>query len=53
MNNTKTSTFSRNAKNTLYQTTNNEYGSPWIQDNIRPELVDIKTAKTPTYSEIY
>ena len=36
MNNTKTSTFSRNGQNTLYQTSNNEYGTAWIQDGSRP-----------------
>ena len=52
MNNTKSSTFSRNAKNTLYQTTNGQYGSVWVQDGTRPQQVNIKTATVPTYSEI-
>lgn len=46
------SSFVRNAKNTLYSTSNREYGTPWIQDNMRPEQVNIKNAKIPTYSEI-
>jgi hypothetical protein len=46
------STFARNGKNSLYNTTSREYGSPWVQDNVRPELINIKTDKIPTYSEI-
>lgn len=29
-------TFSRNAKNALYQTTNSQYGTKWVQDDMRP-----------------
>jgi hypothetical protein len=52
MNYTQNSNFSRIGKAALYQTVNSEYGSPWIQDGIRAQEVDIKTAKVPTYSEI-
>jgi len=34
--------FTRTAKNSLYNTTNHEYGSPWVQTNQRAEHVDIK-----------
>jgi hypothetical protein len=44
--------FTRTAKNSLYNTTNLEYGSPWVQTNQRPELANIKAEKVPTYSEI-
>ena len=46
------STFARTARSSLYNTTNQEYGSPWVQDGLRPELADPKKDKVPTYSEI-
>jgi hypothetical protein len=44
--------FTRTAKNTLYNTTNKEYGTPWVQNNLRPEHLDLKKDTVPTYSEI-
>ena len=46
------STFTKAAKSSLYNTTNQEYGSPWVQNNLRPEHVDLKKDVVPTYSEI-
>ena len=34
----------------LYHTSNQEYGSAWMQDNVRPEHLNIKTAVIPSYS---
>lgn len=34
--NSGTNTFTMTAKNTLYKTTNQEYGTPWVQNNLRP-----------------
>ena len=50
MNHTQNSTFSKIGKAAFFQTTNSEYGSPWVQDGIRPEVMDIKIVKVPTYS---
>ena len=44
--------FTRTAKNTLYNTTNQEYGTPWVQNQQRPEHTNIKKDTIPTYSEI-
>ena len=44
--------FTRTAKSTLYGTSNKEYGTPWMQDNMRPEQTNLKKDKVPTYSEI-
>jgi hypothetical protein len=44
--------FTRTAKNSLYNTNNQEYGSPWVQNNVRPEHVDLRKDNIPTYSEI-
>ena len=44
--------FTRTAKSTLYGTSNQEYGTAWVQDNIRPEHTNIQKDKVPTYSEI-
>jgi hypothetical protein len=45
-------TFTKAAKSSLYNTTNQEYGTPWVQNNLRPEKVDLKKDVVPTYSEI-
>lgn len=50
MNKTGENTFTRTGKSSLYNTTNQEYGTPWVQSNIRPELVDLKKDVIPTYS---
>jgi hypothetical protein len=52
MNKSGENTFTRTAKSSLYNTTNQEYGTPWVQNNLRPELVDLKKDSIPTYSEI-
>lgn len=52
LNQTRDNTFTRTAKSTLYKTSSQEYGSPWVQTNQRPEQVDIKKEIVPTYSEI-
>lgn len=44
--------FTRTAKSTLYNTTNQEYGSPWVQNQQRPEHTNLKKDVIPTYSEI-
>jgi len=44
--------FTRTAKSTLYNTSNQEYGTPWVQNNLRPEHVDLRKDTIPTYSEI-
>lgn len=52
MNRTGENTFTRTAKSSLYNTTNQEYGTPWVQNNVRPEHVNLKSDTIPTYSEI-
>lgn len=52
MNQTGENAFTRTAKNTLYNTTSQEYGSPWVQNNLRPEHLDLRKDTIPTYSEI-
>ena len=44
--------FARTGKSTLYGTSSQEYGSPWVQSNQRPEQANIKKDVVPTYSEI-
>ena len=44
--------FTRTAKSSLYNTTNQEYGTRWVQSNQRPEHTNIKKDTIPTYSEI-
>lgn len=44
--------FTRTAKSTLYNTTNQEYGTPWVQSNQRPEHTNLKKDIIPTYNEI-
>ena len=44
--------FTRTAISTLYNTSNREYGTAWVQNNQRPEHTDIKKDVIPTYSEI-
>jgi len=44
--------FTHAARSSLYGTTNQEYGTPWVQNNTRPEQTNIRTDKVPTYSEI-
>ena len=44
--------FTRTAKSTLYNTSNQEYGTPWVQNNLRPEHLDLRKDIIPTYSEI-
>lgn len=44
------STFTKAAKSSLYNTTNQEYGTPWVQNNVRPEKVDLRKDVVPTYS---
>lgn len=46
------STFARTAKSSLYNTTNQEYGTPWAQNGVRPEHTDLKKDTVPTYSEV-
>jgi len=36
----------------LYKTSSQEYGSPWAQNNVRPENTNLKKDVVPTYSEI-
>ena len=50
--NTGGNTFTRTAKSSLYNTTSQEYGTPWIQNNLRPEKLNLKNDTIPTYSEI-
>lgn len=52
MNKTGENTFTRTAKSSLYNTTNQEYGTPWVQNNVRPEHLNLKSDSIPTYSEI-
>ena len=52
MNKTGENTFTRTAKSSLYNTTNQEYGTPWVQNNQRPEHLNLKSDTIPTYSEI-
>ena len=52
MKQTRDNAFTRTAKNTLYNTTSQEYGTPWVQNNLRPEHLDLKKDTVPTYSEI-
>lgn len=52
LNHSGDNTFTRTAKSSLYNTTNQEYGTPWVQNNLRPEKLDIKKDVVPTYSEI-
>lgn len=52
MNRSGENAFTRTAKSTLYNTSNQEYGTPWVQNNQRPELTNIKKDTIPTYSEI-
>lgn len=52
MNKTGENTFTRTAKSSLYNTTNQEYGTPWVQNDVRPEKLDLKSDAIPTYSEI-
>ena len=52
MQNTGDNAFTRTAKSTLYNTCNQEYGTPWVQNNQRPEHTNIKKDTIPTYSEI-
>lgn len=52
MNRTGENTFTRTAKSSLYNTTNQEYGTPWVQNNARPEHLNLKSDTIPTYSEI-
>lgn len=52
MNTSGENAFTRTAKSTLYNTTNQEYGTPWVQSNQRPEQTNIKKDTIPTYSEI-
>lgn len=51
-NNLGGNTFTRTAQSALYNTTNQQYGSPWVQNNLRPEKTNLKNDKIPTYSEI-
>lgn len=50
MNNKNTNILSSSAKNNLYQTSNSQYGTAWIQSGTRPEQTNIKTDVVPTYS---
>lgn len=45
-----TNQSTNNPKNNLYKTSSQEYGSPWAQNNLRPENTDIKKDVVPTYS---
>ena len=52
-------TFAKSGKQTLYATSNQEYGSGtiindlvWAQDGTRPEKFDLKKETVPTYTEI-
>lgn len=45
-------TFTKAAKSSLYNTSNQEYGTPWVQNNTRAEKVDLKKDVVPTYAEI-
>jgi hypothetical protein len=51
-NQTAENRFTITAKNNLYKTSSQEYGSPWVQNNVRPEQTNLKTDVVPTYSEI-
>ena len=44
--------FARTGKSTLYNTSSQEYGSPWVQNNQRPEQTNLKKDVIPTYAEI-
>lgn len=43
-------TFVKAAKAGLYNTSSQEYGSPWKQNSVRPEKLDLKKDNVPTYS---
>ena len=52
MNQSGENAFTRTAKSTLYNTSNQEYGTPWVQSQQRPEHTNLKKDTIPTYSEI-